>query len=218
MPRKNLVHFPVGHTPVHINYRLHGSIPKQTEQHLTAWHDAQLLEINERLAGLPSGLYCEARQREISILDRKLEAATEKALHQPMKGPTWLAQVALRATVLESWQFLAERGEIDLHSCCVMSNHVHVILSQGPGGNALDVGSLMCRHKTFTARECNLLRQTTGQPFWAAKYFDRTVRQGKWLVAMWYVLNNPVKARIVTDWQQWSGTYVNPKYLSHFLD
>ena len=76
----------------------------------------------------------------------------------------------------------------------------------------------MRRHKTFTARECNLLRQTSGKPFWAAKYFDRTVRQGKWLIAMWYVLNNPVKAGMVADWQQWGGTYVNPTYVSHFLD
>ena len=32
MLRKNIAHFPVGETPIHITYRLHGSIPKQTEQ------------------------------------------------------------------------------------------------------------------------------------------------------------------------------------------
>lgn len=99
-----------------------------------------------------------------------------------------------------------------------MSNHVHVILSNPPEKPLVDTGALMDRHKTFTASLCNQELNRTGASFWEPKYFDRTIRQGAWLTGMWYVLNNPVKAGLVKTWQGWPGTYLNPRYASHFLE
>ena len=99
-----------------------------------------------------------------------------------------------------------------------MPNHVHVILSIPRGPSPGSTARIMRRHKSFTARECNLLLDRTGEPFWAGNYFDRTIRRGGWLRTMWYVLNNPVKAKLVDHWRQWPGNWVNPRFVGHFED
>jgi len=122
----------------------------------------------------------------------------------------------IRKSVLDSWKFLHEQKVIFLIAICVMGNHVHVIVRAPDGTDEVDPGKLLQRHKRFTARDANLLLKKTNQPFWDGAYDDRTIRAGKFITAMWYVLNNPVKAGLVENWKDWPGTFVNPEYVGLF--
>jgi putative transposase len=64
--------------------------------------------------------------------------------------------------------------------------------------------------KGSTARACNAALRRTGA-FWQHESYDHVVRNGEELEqTIWYVLNNPVKARLVDSWEQWQWTYCKP--------
>ena len=89
-----------------------------------------------------------------------------------------------------------------------MSNHVHV-LARSRSGENIPAGNIMQSVKSYTAAKGNHILGRTGT-FWSLSYFDRDVRPGKFTTVMWYILNNPVKANLVTHWEQWPATYLNP--------
>ncbi|MCP9234703.1 transposase [Lewinella sp. JB7] len=215
--RKPIAHFPIGRSPVHINYRLHGSIPVAERNRIFQERTAAVREVKATLSDLPDPLYEASLAMEMDRINQQFESAVEQALHCARTGPMHLQQPEIRETVIDSWKYLHARKEIELHAVCAMSNHVHLIVSSTSAEESLDIGWLMNRHKTYTGKRCNQLLSRTGQAFWAPKYFDRTIRDGKFLIAMWYVLNNPVKAGLVGEWREWPGTFVNPEYLSHFI-
>jgi REP element-mobilizing transposase RayT len=117
---------------------------------------------------------------------------------------------------LDSWLFLQNKGLVVVIAICVMGNHVHVILRTPDDTEPVMPGALMQRHKSHTARECNKLLKTINAPFWDSNYHDRVIRKGKFITAVWYVLNNPVKAGLVENWGDWPGTYLNPDYAGLF--
>ena len=65
--------------------------------------------------------------------------------------------------------------------------------------------------KGRSAREANLLLGREGA-FWQAESYDHVVRNAaemQRIVA--YILENPVKAGLAADWQQWPHTYWRDK-------
>lgn len=94
---------------------------------------------------------------------------------------------------------------------CIMSNHVHLVLKTLEGSRTLS--EIMHSIKRFTARESNKILGKTG-PFWQDESYDRYIRNEiEFRNTVNYVLNNPVKARLVKDWESWEGTYLNKDYL-----
>lgn len=79
------------------------------------------------------------------------------------------------------------------------------------------IAPLMKTHKGFTARKANQVLDRVFTSFWNDSYYDRKIRSGKFTTAMWYVLDNPVKAGLVEAWSEWPGTYVNEEYAELFL-
>ncbi len=107
MPLKqNIVHFPTGLTPVHINYRLYGSIPTALKQKLELSRAKSLDDMEVRLQGLPDWLYEEAYTREVAAIDHRYEAEVEWGLHQSTSGSIFLDRPTLRKIILDSWKFL----------------------------------------------------------------------------------------------------------------
>ncbi|MEL7161905.1 MAG: transposase, partial [Bacteroidota bacterium] len=133
-------------------------------------------------------------------INAEYELAYERALHEIKTGPRFLAKPVIATLILDSWKNLQEREQAYVYAVCVMSNHVHVLLQEASAGKKLsDLGKLMNNHKGYTARMANRILNRTGQGFWDRTYFDRRVRQGKFTRVMWYVLNNPVKAGLVSE-------------------
>jgi len=65
--------------------------------------------------------------------------------------------------------------------------------------------------KSYTANQANAVLRRQGS-FWEHENFDRAIRdEEEWLRTIGYVLNNPVKAGLVGDWQDWPHSYCRPE-------
>ena len=67
--------------------------------------------------------------------------------------------------------------------------------------------------KGYTSREINKILNKKGS-FWQDESFDRLIRDDKELFnTIKYVLQNPVSAGLVDDWENWEHSYCHPSYL-----
>ena len=98
-----------------------------------------------------------------------------------------------------------------------MANHVHVVfapLAIQPSGEAQTnslryntLASIMQSLKGYTARKANRLLGRSGA-FWHHESYDRSARNiSEWQRVVTYVLNNPVKAGLIKDWQEWRWSF-----------
>jgi REP element-mobilizing transposase RayT len=91
----------------------------------------------------------------------------------------------------------------------VMPNHVHLLIEQMAGW---PLERLIHSWKSFTAKEINRARGTSGS-VWARDYYDRFVRDGAHFEnALAYIRNNPVKAGLVGRSEDWP--WIGPKTLA----
>jgi REP element-mobilizing transposase RayT len=101
----------------------------------------------------------------------------------------------------------AERFHVDVHAVCVMSNHVHLVVTDRearlPAFNRF-LGSLV-------ARSMNALLDRS-ENFWAPSRTSLVVLQtpADILDKMAYVLANPVAAGLVRRGRQWPGLWSDP--------
>jgi REP element-mobilizing transposase RayT len=212
MRSNNRSHFPIGKTPVHFTYRLHGSIPKGYEKEVKQWRFRKIEAAREASLKYPPGIGGRFLEAELFKINAFYEMQLDAYLHEDSNGPFHLSNPDVAKEILDSYRFLHDKQELFVYAVCVMSNHVHAVVRAPEGVDEADSGLFMSRHKSHTARMCNKLLERTGKSFWEDDYFDRTVRRGKFNTVMWYVLNNPVKAGLVNDWWEWPNTWLNPEY------
>lgn len=193
--QRSLPHIhPPGET-LFVTFRLAGSLPAEKLRELRA---EQLRE--EAVADTAEQLIS-ARKRHFVRWDA--------ALHRAEYGPDWLKQAAVAGIVAEEIHQLTT-AEHRLWSFCLMPNHVHLVVSL-PEGAAVFYKTMQ-QLKGRAAYRCNRLLGRTGI-FWQPESYDHVVRNGEEMQnIMAYVLENPVKAGLVEDWQQWPHTYLNPAY------
>ncbi|SRR5579883_1006796 len=181
--RHRLPHFDPKDAPYFVTYRLHGSVPKsEAKRLLELWRTAKT-------------------EKEKADHFREYE----QVLHR--NGPYHLAEERIRNIVMESLANLNGRA-IYIHAYSIMPNHVHAVF------DCLDSRPLfriMQEHKKYTALRINRMLKQRGH-FWKAETYDHVVREGRLGNAVWYVLMNPVKAGLVTEWRKWPGTYLSPDY------
>ena len=83
---------------------------------------------------------------------------------------------------------------------CVMPNHVHSLIEMVEG---YSLGGILHSWKSYTAKQANRILGRSGQ-YWDEDYYDRYIRDDDHLrIAIGYIEQNPVKARLVTDATQW---------------
>jgi REP element-mobilizing transposase RayT len=183
-----------------VTYRLAGSLPKHVVTEMA--HEAR-----EEIALYKQYfIWSEAQARQVAI-SQETFASIDLLLDIPSIGPTWLKQPEVAQIVMDSWLHLNE-GDLTLYALCIMSNHVHVLLSLPEESNQ-PLHKIMQRHKSYTAKMANRQLGRSG-PFWQKESYDHLVRHEKsfWKIFQ-YILDNPVKARLVGDWQEWPWTWVN---------
>lgn len=189
------------------------------------------------LAGtFPARVIQDRAVAERSVLDkqrepRELEQPRTRSrrsvitLDKAQCGPMWLKDERIATVVAESLHY--RDGKVyRLDAYCIMPNHVHVVflplLKQsfvptrvGTSENATEPGelyfnslsSIMQSLKGYTARRANRLLGRRGQ-FWQRESFDRWIRvASEWERTIAYVLNNPVKAGLVDNWEAWTWSY-----------
>ena len=82
----------------------------------------------------------------------------------------------------------------------IMPNHVHAMIEQAPGYSLTNV---VQSWKSVSAHAINKARGRNGR-VWSPDYFDRFVRdEAHYINAMYYIENNPVKARLCASPEAW---------------
>ena len=70
---------------------------------------------------------------------------------------------------------------------------------------------IMKNHKSITAKRANQYLKRSG-PFWQPGFYDRCIRDVKeYENVVAYILNNPVKAGLIADWEQWEYKWISPE-------
>lgn len=88
----------------------------------------------------------------------------------------------------------------ELKAWVIMPNHLHVLFKV----NTESMGNIIADWKQYTARQANKLLGRRGQ-FWAEDFWDTYMRDSAHeLRACRYIENNPVKALLVREPQEWS--------------
>jgi REP element-mobilizing transposase RayT len=182
-----------------ITFRLVGSLPLEVlarlrEEHILLEREAAA----HRAAGHPDKPY-DRQKRWFGHFDASLDAATA--------GPAYLNQPAIGLTVAQTLQFYHEQGAYVLLAYCIMPNHVHLVVNLPEEAPLL--ARTLQRIKSFTARHINEAHCSNGR-VWQPESYDHRIRSNRELQnVLAYVVNNPVKAGLVADWQQWPFTFLH---------
>ncbi len=104
----------------------------------------------------------------------------------------------------------AERSGVVLHAFCVLSNHLHIALSDPKGKLPLFAQCL----DTLVARSLNALHGRW-ETFWAPGSYSAVVLETREdvLAKMAYVLANPVAAGLVRRGREWPGLWSAPEWI-----
>ena len=176
---------------VFLTFRLADTLPRQLIARL---HEETALLTN-RGDITPEQLYAE---------QKRYFGRFDTLLNQASYGPIWLSQPAIAALVTQSLHHFDDKA-YDLLCYCLMPNHVHLVV--GPMAEAPPLIKTLQRLKGYTATQANKLLGRSGA-FWQAESYDHVVRDGERERIQAYVLENPVKAGLVEEWQQWPYSYL----------
>ncbi|HZS48838.1 MAG TPA: transposase [Blastocatellia bacterium] len=210
--RRNLPHLqPFGAT-LFVTCCLEGSLPKA----VLDWYKLQ----KQRFIAKCERLQTSERAKAELELQRQWFARMEGALHKAETGPTWLEDKLVARVVADALHFHdSKKYRLDAYS--IMSNHMHLVIAplqivlakpephdekRDPEYNSLP--KILHSIKSFTGHEANKLLEREGH-FWQHESYDHSIRDyEEWERVIAYVLNNPVKAGLVKQWQEWPFTYL----------
>ena len=215
-----------------LTYRLAGTVPKETLRYYKSkgeWLRNEIARITAPSNDSNPHLVKEQLER-LDEFERKWFVKFEDILHKSKFGPSWLKDERIAMTVAEGLHEL-DHDAYRLDAYSIMSNHVHAVFkplltedevleTYDPNGGIVIAGHpslsrIMQSLKGRSARSCNKLLGRVGQ-FWEHENFDRIIRTDRFNSTVRYVLNNPVKAGLVDDWQKWPGNYLRAELFDQF--
>lgn len=207
-----------------VTFRLADSIPKATLRIYQAKKDWLAAE-EERLCKLrlaDDSPELAAHQERLHQFHRQWFKKFEDILDVAECGPIWLKEDGVAAIVADALHW--RDGKVyRLDAYCIMSNHVHAVFAPYLSEESLQpkqtekglryeseeppLDVIMHSLKSWTANQANALLGRSGQ-FWQHESYDHVVRDdGEFDRVVNYVLQNPVKAGLVQQWQEWRWTW-----------
>lgn len=202
--RRNLPHInPPGGT-FFVTYNLDGSIPKDV-----------IIRLQEEYRSEKEALLSSNREKEHYHNLRKKHLYTcDKYLDSYVEGPHYLKNKKTAEEVVKSllhW----DNKKLELICYCIMSNHVHVVMrlfKTDENDDAVYLQKILQSIKRYSAYNANKINGLTGQ-FWQRESFDYLVKDREELFRIIeYVLNNPVKAGLCKNRNDWKWSYIKPEY------
>ena len=208
---KNLPHIqPIGAT-FFVTFRLKGSLPPHFMSNLTEDYEAKVAEI----------LSCDYLDREVEIYRQQkiFFKRYDEGLHLVHDGVNHLSKLDIAQVVAQ--KIHQYDGELyDLLAYCIMPNHVHLVFDtslqlrlQGieieniNPENYKQLDKIMKLIKGGSSFEANKILGRQGT-FFQRESYDHYVRDEKELARIiWYIVNNPVKAKFVKAWENFEYTY-----------
>jgi putative transposase len=208
--RQKLPHIqPVG-SCFFVTFRLYGSIPKNRLLEIQGKYEKKIA-----LAKLISDPY--QRNLEIFNLRKKFLIEYDALLDSINSGPLYFKDKSIMDLVKnELHRFDPEFYDLIAYS--IMSNHVHILIDTSiqltdvateeelmESYTPLDV--IMKRIKGPSGKYANKLLGKHGR-FWEKESYDMYIRNEKMLNnVINYILQNPVKARMVDTWESYPGNF-----------
>ncbi|GAB1365869.1 transposase [Candidatus Cloacimonadaceae bacterium] len=200
---RNLPHKYDTDKPVFITYSLKFSLPEavmaEYSQRKENW-EKQLLELSK-----------DDRAEKLKSKDGLIFAWFDEPLDKTPDIPRILHQPEICDIIKESFQhFDGLRYKLLAYS--VMPNHVHVVIFplRQEDGEAYSFHHIIYSWKRFTANAINKLLNRKGS-LWQKEGYNRLIKDEMELGRVVnYVLNNPVRAGLVKEWQDWRGNYLLP--------
>jgi REP element-mobilizing transposase RayT len=193
--------------PLFVTFRLAGSLPKEVLAQLKAQRELELKALKNNSAIERN----EIEKRHFGYYDDWLDRCES--------GPRWL-QVEDTAQIVEKEIHDLDDDRYQLIAYCIMPNHVHMLIrscisepAKHRGKSAkYPVTDSLRLLKGRTARYSNVQLMRTGS-FWQHESYDHVIRDEQELEqTILYILNNPVKAGLVREWEDWKFTYVHPNF------
>lgn len=161
---------------------------------------------------LPRTMISSPRERQRTevghLTDGESFVQWDRFLDTAASGPRWLERPDVAHMVKDALLYRDGR-EYTLHAFCIMPNHVHAVIEPLCSDASLNarLDKIMKSLKGYTARNANVLLCREGA-FWQDETYDRVVRDDREFARIvQYILNNPVKAGLVSQWTDWPWTY-----------
>lgn len=211
--KKKLPHYqPLGYI-FFITFRLYGTLLKEIIEQYKSLKLEQLKSVNNyRNTKKRSEKYLEFKRKYFRLYDEYLDKA--------LIGPKWLKNESIANVVRDTFHF-HDSIKYNLIAYTIMPNHVHLVIEPI---NIKIVGRTDCSTyivthilksiKWYTAKECNKILNRSGT-FWQHESYDHVIRNQESLVRIVnYILNNPVKAGLVENWNEYKFSYINEKLIS----
>jgi REP element-mobilizing transposase RayT len=201
--RRHLPHWQPDGAMLFVTFRLAGSLPNA----VIAALEEQCERQEEALRGIQD---VQERRKQSYLNTRRVFGRWDTALDNATTGPQWLAKSQIAAVVVEALHYRHDRV-YDLVAFCVMPNHVHLVCTplKCEDGTYYALRRILQSLKRYTARESNKILQRRGA-FWQAESYDHVVRdEAELMRIIQYVLDNPVKAGLVPNWEAWPWIYTS---------
>ncbi|GAB2523235.1 transposase [Spirosoma aerophilum] len=211
---RNLPHLQYVGATFFVTFCLKGSLPAAVVQELIAERERAIKHLKEKGEGGTADAVYREHKRYFARIERTLDAG--RYGHDWLKSPA-VAEVVARRIREADWVGYA------LLAYCIMPNHVHLVVDTAMQLDTLqpdeEISSTNYRQlyqtlkviKGSSAFEANQLLGRTGA-FWQPESYDHYVRDpGELKRILNYTVQNPVKAGLVDDWQDWPYTYLSER-------
>ncbi len=202
--RRNLPHYYPKYKKFFITFRLYNTIPYQK---LLEWQT----EYNEEIQKITDLINTPEYDIKLDIANKKyffkqddyLDSYTEKLY----------LSIPEIAEIVKNAILYYENTLYETLAYCIMPNHVHWVLDtsiqqKNSEENYKNLSSFMKSIKGYSANICNKILNKKGY-FWQKESYDRVIRNEKEEQNIInYVYNNPVKANLVTNPEDWRYNYI----------
>jgi len=194
--QRNLPHYYIPNACYFITFRLCDSIPcKKIEKYKRNYHRKKSKLKSKNLN----------KSQKLNIIWKKYFYKVDKILHQNKQASVYLKNPKVAQQIASSLKYY-DGEDYKLICYCIMPNHVHTIFTLKE--NARKLEKILFSIKRYTAGQANKILNREGQ-FWQHESYDHIVRneESLWKI-VYYILNNPVEAGLVSDWEDWEWNYL----------
>jgi len=196
--KRHLPHIQPPGATIFITFRLEGSVPV-----------AESRQVKEDYEHFTRIIQTQPAQRQIASRKRaSLIFRYDSILHDSNNSPHYLKDSRIAKIVMKAIHF-NDNQLYDLLAFCIMSNHVHVVLTPLAVASEEYISLERITHsiKSYTANQVNRLLNQPGQ-FWDHESFDHYCRSESEVNRFIdYTINNPVKAGLVNNPSEWPWSY-----------
>ncbi|HCE46358.1 MAG TPA: hypothetical protein DET40_22665 [Lentisphaeria bacterium] len=184
--RRKLPHWRVARSSYFVTIRLHGTIPAKV-----------VYELKDKLEEFKSG-----KPADLLEYQRWQFRKIESILDNCSNNKDFLAVPDVAKMVLSEIDDMENEFAWRIPATALMPNHVHLLCVGESAIISLD--KFFKRFKGRTAVKANRILGREGNPFWAEEIFDHWCRNSqKEESVKRYILNNPVKAGLVSKADDW---------------